>query len=171
VDHQVKHNVDVERAGSENAHAVDFKKQRVVEQRVRGPDGGIEALKVAYLGNAPMLRGEENEFFRLGQGGGDGLFHQHIDARFDQGARDAEMVARGNGNRGGLNFVPGKQLVQRAESTSVELTRHGVGSGGVGVDNGGQMDGLALPFQLVVDAGVVPPEGASADYGNLNTGG
>jgi len=168
VDHQVENNIDVERAGSENAHPVDFKEQRMVEQRISSPDGRIEALEVANLSDAPVLHSQLYEFVGLGQRGGDRLFHQDIDACFDEGTHDAEMVARGHRNRRGLNFVPGKQLVQRAESTSVELTRDGVGSGCVGIHNRREMNGLALLFQLVVHASVVPPKRACADYGNIN---
>jgi hypothetical protein len=142
----------------------------VIEQRIGGADGCVETLEVADLSDALMPSREPYEFLRLGQRGGDWLFHQDIDAGFDQGARDAEMVARGHGNGGRLNFVPGEKLVQRSESAGVEFASHGLGSGWVGIDNRRQVDRLALPFQFVIDARVIPPERAGADYSDINAG-
>jgi hypothetical protein len=117
-----------------------------------------------------MLGSEPYQFLRLGERGGDWFFHQDIDAGFDQGARDAEVVARGHGNGRGLNFVPGEKLVQRSERAGIEFASHGVGPGWVGIDNRREVDRLALSFQFVIDARVIPPERAGADYSDINAG-
>jgi hypothetical protein len=148
---------------------VDFEKQGVIEQGVGGADGGVKALKMPDLSDALMPGGEAHQFLCLGQRGGDGLFHQDIDASLDQRARDLEMVSRRDCNRRRLNFAIGEELLQGAESAGVELARHGVGAGCVGIYYRREVDRLALLFQFVIHAGVVPSERACANYSYIDT--
>jgi hypothetical protein len=69
-----------------------------------------------------------------------------------------------------LNSVPGEKLVQRSEGAGVEFASHGLGSGWVGIDNRRQVDRLALSFEFVINARVIPPERACADYSDINAG-
>ncbi len=78
------------------------------------------------------------------------------------------MVARGHRNGGGLNFAIGKELFQGAESARVELTGDRVGSGRVGIHNRREVNRLALLFQFVIDACVVPSKRACANYSYIN---
>ena len=68
-------------------------------------------------------------------------------------------------NGRGLNFVPGKQLVHRSECPRIELAGHGISTVYVRIDNRGKMDGFALLFKFVINAGMISPKGAGADHG------
>src|SRR5262249_12311834 len=84
VDHQVEDDVDVERARGEDAEAVDLEEHRVIEQRNRSANGGVEALEVPDHADAVVPDGERDDLVGLGESGGDGFFDQDIDAGFHQ---------------------------------------------------------------------------------------
>ena len=67
-------------------------------------DGGIEALQMSDLKNAPMAFGGVDQAVGFCEGGGDGLFDENIDTGFEQGTADLGVGNRGDGNDGGVHF-------------------------------------------------------------------
>jgi len=79
------------------------------------------------------------------------------------------MADCGDGYGGGLDFaVRGGELFDRTEGAATEFAGNSVGPGKVCIHDSYQPDGFALLCQLVVDAGVVVPEGANANHGYVN---
>ena len=66
VDHEVEDDVDIERARGEDAEAVALEEHGPVEVRAGGGDGGVEALEVARLDDAIVLRCEGQDGIGIG---------------------------------------------------------------------------------------------------------
>src|SRR5208337_2302619 len=155
VDHQIEHDVDIERARSEHAQPVHFEKHGLGQQREGGAYGGIEALEMPGLGDPAARGGQLNQFVGLGERGGQRFFDQHVYAGNDQVARNGEMMHGRNRDQSGLHLdVGGEQLLHRAESLAAELPGYGVRPVHVGIDDSQKVNGFALLFQLFVNAGV-----------------
>ena len=74
------------------------------------------------------------------------------------------MPHRGYSHRRGLHFaVRGHQLLDRSKGAAAEFPGHSIGPRHVGVHHSHQADRFALLRQLVIDAGVVAPEGTHSD--------
>jgi hypothetical protein len=67
-----------------------------MEEWQRRSHRGIEALQMANLRDAPMIRRKLEQFVRLGQRGCDWLFDQHVNAGFHQLARHFKMEHSGH---------------------------------------------------------------------------
>ena len=79
------------------------------------------------------------------------------------------MIDGGDGDRGGQDFaVRSEKLFDRSEAAAMEFTGNGVGTNGVGIDYSHQADCRVRLRELVIDAGVVAPEGADADDRDLD---
>ena len=90
MDHQIKHDVDIQTPRSESGQTMDFKKLRFGGHLNRCSDDGIEALHVTGLQDASMSRRGINEQAGFIQGGSNRLLHQEIDTvlqEFDSNAR------------------------------------------------------------------------------------
>jgi len=62
--------------------------------------------------------------------------------------------------------VRGKHLLDRSESTASKLARNRVCAVKIRIDHAHQSDRFALPFQLLVDSGVIAPEDPHPHYRN-----
>ena len=169
MNHQIEHHVDIERARSEHAQPVHFKKHGLGDERRSGAHRRIEALQVPDLRDAIQTLRQADQFVGLGQRRGHRLFHQHVDAGLHERARCLQVPHRGYGHRGGLHFaVRGDQLLDRAKCAATEFAGHSVGPRHIRVHHSHQANRFALLCQLVIDAGVVAPEGAHADHCDVN---
>src|SRR5580700_6159964 len=84
VNHKVENDVDVERAGAEDAEAVRLKEHGVIEKRPSGGHSGIKAFEMAGLEDAAVACCDVDELGGFGDAGGDGLFNEDVDARFEE---------------------------------------------------------------------------------------
>ena len=66
MDHEVEHDVDVEGARGKDAEAMRLEEHGVVEVRLDGGDGGVEALEMADLQDAILLARQRDERVGLG---------------------------------------------------------------------------------------------------------
>jgi hypothetical protein len=84
MNHQVEHDIYVERACSEFADAVNLEVERSLDVRAQGCERRIETLKMAYLQQrATSARGSDHPvcFFERAS---DGFFDEDMYARFEQ---------------------------------------------------------------------------------------
>ena len=95
MDHQVEDDVDVERAGCEDAEPVGLKEHGTVEVRQKSLDGGVEALQMPDLENAVFRLGHGDEAVGFGEGAGDGLLDQDMEAGCECVQRDGGVGAGG----------------------------------------------------------------------------
>ncbi len=84
VDHQVEHDIHVERSRREHAKTMHFEEHRLRNERQRGTHSGIEALQVSNLGHALVLFRQEKHFVRFGLRGSERLFDEHVDPGLHQ---------------------------------------------------------------------------------------
>lgn len=163
VDHEVEDDVDVERAGGEDAEAVALKKHGSVEMRDRCGDGGVEAFEVAYLQDAVVVVGEGDEGVCLCERGGDRFFDQGVDACGEKLCSCCGVMDRRDADAGCLNLqVSGEHFVDGGEGGKAVLGGEASAGGGVLIDQGHEFS----LWEIAVDAEVVFAEGACAydDY-------
>ncbi len=121
MDHQVEHHVDVRAAFAKRRQPVAFNEARRAQQRLDSNDGGVEALQVADLQHPPRLARRPDELLRLQHGFGDGLFHQHVRARFKEGPGHLEMRGRRRHDADGID--PPERLAVIPEVARAEFRR------------------------------------------------
>ena len=171
VDHEVEDDVDVERAGGEDAEAVRLEEHGAIELGAGGVDGGVETFEVADLDEAIVLPGEGDELIGLCEGGGEGFFDEDVEAGGEQGRGGCGVMDGGDADAGGVDGeVGGEEGLDVGEGGDVVVGGGGVAGFGVGVDDGGQGDGGARGFKLAVDAEVVAAEGSGAEDGEAGGG-
>ncbi len=169
VNHQVEHDIHIQRARREYAEPMDFEKHRPGDQRGSGANRGIESLQVSDLTDAAEALRQANQFVGVGQRGSQRLFHQNVNSGFHQSAGNLAMVDGGHGDGGGLHFtMRGDELFDRTKGPAAKFAGNGVGSLGIGVNDSHQPNCFALLRELVIDAGVVASEGAHADNRHVN---
>ena len=122
VDHQVEHHVHVRAPLLEHGQPVRLDEQRVGEQRLHGQHRRVEPLQVADLEDAAALAGKRNEVVRLGQGGGDGLFHEHVQVGEQAGA--GHLVVQHRGHDHAHRVHQGQQLPVIGERPGATFVRH-----------------------------------------------
>jgi hypothetical protein len=168
VDHEVKHDIDIECARREHAQAVNLEKHGLRDQRQCGAHGGIETLEVSNLCYAIVLLCRQQQFIRFVLSGGEGLFDKDVDAGLHQSASYLEVKYGGYGDGGCLYFaVRGKHLFDGAEGFAIEVTGYSIGADGVRVNDSDKPHTPCF-FKVVVHAGVVASEGARADNSDID---
>jgi hypothetical protein len=132
-----------------------------------GGDGGVEALEVAGLDDAVVLRCEFEDAIRVGEAGREGFFDEKVYACGEEGLGCGGVVDGGDADGGGMERACGGEgFLDGWECGDVEVLR-GLGEGcGVGVDDGGELNGLAGLLEFAVDAEVVSAEGSGSDDGD-----
>ena len=95
MDHQVEHDVYIQRTRSKDTEAVHFKKHGTGKQRPGGPDGGIKSLQVTDLSDAAMELGEPDKGVGLGKGKCQRLLDEHVQTMFHELARGFEVATVG----------------------------------------------------------------------------
>ena len=132
MNHQIQHYIDIERPGGEHAQAVDLKKHRPSDDRQGGADCRIEALQMSDLHDAFMLLCQADQLLGFTHRGRHWFLDQDVDSCLHEFLGRAEMVNRGNRDRGRLDFaVRGEQLIDRTKSPAAEFPRNRVCSVGV----------------------------------------
>src|SRR5207237_8780839 len=111
VNHQVEDDVNVEAARSENAEAMDFEKERAVENRFDGDHRGIEAFDVADLQDALEFFCGGSESVSLGQIARHRIFDEDVEAEFHQAAADSGVIDGWHGDARGIDMAA--QIFQR----------------------------------------------------------
>jgi hypothetical protein len=124
---------------------VDVPDGTLAEAGVQLFDGRIEALDVAHRQLDALLVGQGNEALALFEGGGDGLFDQHVEAGIECLGGHSEVLLRGDGDHHGVHVdllekvgetLEGGDAIHRAEVLSDARAR---------VDHAHQVDLLELP--------------------------
>lgn len=81
-----------------------LKEHGPLEARLHGENGGVEALQVAHLQDALVQFGATNQVVGFVQAGGDGFFHQDVEAGFKELCSNGMMLHGRNGDRNGVEF-------------------------------------------------------------------
>ena len=153
----------IERAGREDAHAVRLEEDRAPNLPLQRAEGRVEALDVADLQDRTPGGGRADHLVGLGQGAGDRLLDEHVDAGREAGAGDLP-VAHGRGRDAHRVDPPEQHPIVGLEGDAV--ARGDLASGRLaGVADGDE-------FGLIeggVDAGVLPPKMADPDDGGLQS--
>ena len=155
VDHEIEHDGDVGAARLEGGEALALEVERMVQQRLRGPQRLVEALDVPDLQLDALPRRLGDQLVGLAHGGGERLFHEHGHAAPQHLQTDLGVVRRGDGDGDGAHRP--EQLVQVVEGPAAAGRRDLAGAGPVGVvhadeawpramrPDGGRDDGQARP--------------------------
>ncbi len=109
VDHEVEDDVDVEGAGSEDAEPVGLEEHGLVERCEGGGDGGVEALEVADGDDAAVGLREGEDVVGLGEGGGEGLFDEDVEAGEEELIGDGGVMDGGDADGRGVEREVGGQ--------------------------------------------------------------
>jgi len=166
VDHEVEHDIDVERAGGEDAEAMRLKEHGLLEKRKSGGDGGVEALQVTHLQDAAMGRGGFEKRIGIGERSGDGFFDEEIDAGGEEATAYAAVVDGGDAERGGGDVEVGREhVVDAGESGDPVLGGDGRSCGGIRVNDRNKDHG-AGGFEAAIDTEMVAAEGARTNDGD-----
>ena len=171
VDHQVKDDIDIEGAGGEDGEAMGLKEHGAAEPGLDGEHGGIEALEMAGLQDAPALFGAGYEVFGFGQARGQRLLDQQVEARGEERGSDGMVMNRGNGDGGCMEGeAGGEELVNRRKDRDCVLRGGFCGAGGVRLDDGCQSHTGASRLQLAVDAEMIAAKGSGPGHGDAEDG-
>jgi len=120
VDHEIEDDVDVEGTRGEDAEPVRLEEHGVVEGSEGRGDGRIEALEVADGDDAALRLGESQDMVCLGEGGGEGLFDEDVDACGEKLLGNRSVMAGGDADgRGVERQVGGEQLGDGGEGWDV----------------------------------------------------
>jgi hypothetical protein len=84
---------------------VDLEEERQGDALFEGEDGGVEALQVAHLEDAPGARGGGDQAVGGGKVTGDGLFHQQVNASVEKVAAEIGVDGGGRGDDGGVDLA------------------------------------------------------------------
>jgi hypothetical protein len=150
---------------------VGLEEHGTAELRLNGEDGGVEALEVTGLQDAGVFGGKSEEVVGLGEGCGQGLFDQEVEAGAEQGRGDGVVVNRGHGYGGRVNVkIGGKQFIGCGKDG--DAVPGGVigGAGWVRLNGCDEGDTFAGRFKLAVDAEVILAKGAGSGHGNAEDG-
>jgi hypothetical protein len=81
-----------------------------------GKDGGVEALEMAGLQNAPAFLRAGDEIVSFRKAGGERLFNQEIESGVEQSRGDLVMMYGGHGDGCGVELqIGGQQLLNGRE--------------------------------------------------------
>src|SRR5690348_3645972 len=156
VDHEVKDDIDVQRAGAEDAEAMRLKEHGRVDAGLGGGDGRVEALEVARLQDARALCCEIDELRRLVGGGGEGLLDEQIESGVEELLGDFEVRRCGRADRGGVEAevaaaARGEGFGDGREDRDAPFASSGAGARRIGLDDGGETNGGAVALERAVD--------------------
>jgi hypothetical protein len=88
VNHQIKHDVDIQRARGELTDAMDLEIDGLANVRPQRNECRIETLEMAHLKNGIAFAGSTNHLIRFFERPRDRLFDENVNAGLEQSARD-----------------------------------------------------------------------------------
>ena len=169
MNHEIKNDVDIERARGKDAEPVNFEKHGLSDERGDSPNRRVEPFEMPDLADTTQALGQANQFVGVGERGGQGLFNQHIDPTLHQDASDLKMAQGGYSHRRGMDFAVRRvHLFNRTEGSTAKFVSDDFGLAHVGIDHPHQADWFTLLGKLLVDAGVITAEGPNTDYGYVD---
>ena len=166
VDHEVENDVDVEGTGSEDAESMGFEEHGLIERCEGCGDRRIETLEVADGNDATLRLRESQDVVCLGEIRGEGLFDEDVEAGEKKVLRHRGVMDGGYADGCGVEGqVGGEHLSERREGWDVVGRGEGRATLGDRFNERYQLNELRLSdFELAIDAKVIAPEGASANY-------
>ena len=163
MDHQVEDHRHVGAARLEGGDTGGLDVERRADAPRQCAVRGREAFQVADLQHAVVGGGQGGEVVRLGQGGGDRLFHQHVLAR-PQGGRSEGVVCLGGG--GDDQGVAGSQEGGKVEVGGAGFPADRAGALGVDVvDAGERGPPRGRGLQRVIAAEMAGTGNADSEFG------
>jgi hypothetical protein len=169
VNHEVENDIDIQGAGREDTETVRLKKHGPRKMRLDGENGRVESHKMAGLQDAPFLFGLANEVVCLIETGRERLFHEQIEAGFEQSRRNGVMLHGGHGHAGGMNVkFRGEQFFGSCKDGNGELRGCFLRTDRVGLDGGNESDAEAGSLKLAQNAQMIAAECAGAGDGNTH---
>jgi hypothetical protein len=164
VNHQIQNHVDVQAAGAEFTHAVNFEKQGLGDRGLKGDDGGVKPLEVADQQDSMEPRRVVNQAARGGRLVRDGFFHQYIDAELHEPASDVGVSNSGRRDHRRVRMF--REMIERVEHGASMGFRGLARARAVQVENAGQFG----TGGLMNHSEVVAPERACAHHGDTRFG-
>ena len=120
MDHEIENDVDVEGTRGEDAESMRLKEHGVGEGGEGGGDRGIEALEMADGDDAALCLGEREDVVCLGEGCGEGLFDEDVEAGEEKLLGDRCVMAGGDADgRGVEGQVGGEEVGDGGEGGDV----------------------------------------------------
>jgi len=164
VDHEVEHDVYVERAGGEDAESVRLEEHGFVQMLVGSGDGGVEPLKVTDLHDPPVLVGQFEDAVGIFEACCEGFLDQQVYACSQKWRCSGGVMNRRNADRRGVEWTDcGQTGFDGLEAGDTELCGgFGYGSRGA-VDHSDERDRLTFLLELMEDTEMVASEGSRSD--------
>jgi len=162
MDHEIEDDVDIERAGREDAEPVCLEKHGSVEIGNESADGRVEPFQMTHLQNEVARLSTGDEVIGFLQGAGEGLLDEDMDAGIQQGGRNRGVGACRRADRGCMKrkrsrLVGGQAFLDAGEMAGILEQRRLWGDR---IDDGREVDGVAVLLKLTVDADMVLAERA-----------
>src|SRR3974390_1329599 len=107
MNHQVEHDVDVQTARAELAHAVDLEEKRRREDRLEREDSWIEPFQVTDLQNSFLPCGAIDEAVCVRETLSNRFLDQDVQAKLHQAATDIGMSGRRRSDNGCVGIPRG----------------------------------------------------------------
>ena len=153
VDHEIEDDADVDGAVGEGGEPVGFDEDRAGETGFEETEDRVEAFDVADLEDEAAVASEVGEGLGLFGIIGDGFFDEDVFAEREEVAADVEVGNGGGGDGDGAGA--GGEVVEGGDGAGFEFCGDFCGAGGVGVEDGGEVDA----WEGGEDAGVVASDG------------
>jgi hypothetical protein len=185
VNHQVEHDVYVERSRREDTEAVGLEEHGFVQRSERRGDGWVEALQVTDSNDAVVLLRECKNLVSFAEGGGEGFLDEDVDAGEQEFFCNSCVMDGGHADGCGVDLAKphlrsemwGTRIcgwilgiekgVERCEGGDLELGSQGFAALGVEFYEPRECNEIGVRLlEFAVDAKVVTPEGAGADDGD-----
>ncbi len=165
VDHQVEHNIDIQRAWSKDAEAVRFEEHWPAEILLHGKNSGVEAFQMSRLEDASVTIRKRDHLIGLGEGCRQWLLHQAVNAGREQLGGYGTVMHGGHGDDGSVQCGTGRERrIERGIDGNRIQPYNLVGADGIGLNGSNQ---LSLR-QFVQDAQMIAAEGSGTDDGNAD---
>jgi hypothetical protein len=172
VDHEIQHDVDVERTRREDAEPVRLKEHGALELLESGSDGGIEAFKMADRNDPAEGSSERDDVVGLRQPGGEGLFDEDVEAGLEQLLGHGGMMDGRDANGGGVDAETCMEQISDGSEAGDRMAVGGLTTKfRVGLNKGRQSDGIGIcGLEFAIDAKVIAAERTGSDDGYAKRG-
>ena len=116
MDHEIENDVDVEGTRCEDAEPVRLEEHGLGEGCESCGNGGVEALEMADGDDATLRLGESQDVVCLGEGGGEGLLDEDVEAGEKKLLRDRSVMAGGDADGCGVEREVGGEQTRRSDA-------------------------------------------------------